>query len=117
MAKLVLVLWFMVVTTALAADPDLTGTWNLSVNITKQQRVSAVLVLRQDGSRLSGSYRGSLGDGPVEGTATHSRALLRYTQNGTEYLLTGDILSANRVEGSVRIKDAPTGFFHADRAK
>lgn len=100
-----------------AADPDLTGTWNVTVNTTPKQTVTAVWVLRQDDMRLSGTYRAAEVEGTLVGTATHSRAIIRYTQNGTEYLLTGDILSPGRIEGSVRIKGDPKGFFHASRAQ
>ena len=107
----------LLVLSAVAADPDLTGTWNVTVDTTGHQTVTAVWVLRQDDMRLSGTYRSSAGDGTLAGTATHSRAIVRYTQNGTEYLLTGDILSPGRFEGSVRVKGDPKGFFHANRAQ
>src|SRR3954447_7930589 len=116
MARL-FVTFLLLVLTAAAADPDLTGTWNVTVNTAPKQTVTAVWVLRQDDMRLSGSYRAVDVEGTLAGTATHSRAIIRYTQNGTEYLLTGDILSAGRIEGSVRIKGDPKGFFHASRAQ
>ena len=113
----VFVTLLLLVFSALAADPDLTGTWNVTVKVTKEQTVTAVWVLRQDDMRLTGTYRANEADGTLVGTATHSRAIIRYTQSGTEYLLTGDILSAGRIEGSVRIKGDPKGFFHASRAQ
>jgi hypothetical protein len=112
-----LVTVLLLVVSAIAADPDLTGTWNVTVNAKGQQTVTAVWVVRQDEMRLSGTWRSSGVDGTLAGTATHSRAIVRYTQNGTEYLLTGDILSAGRFEGSVRSKGEPIGFFHASRAQ
>jgi hypothetical protein len=52
---------------AFAGDADLTGTWHLAVQ-TGAGTGNPTLVLEQDGTELTGTYRGQLGESAVEGT-------------------------------------------------
>ena len=54
---------------ALAADAaaSVTGTWNLEVQ-TSQGTGTPMLILKQDGENVSGTYKGRLGEAPVTGT-------------------------------------------------
>ena len=52
---------------AYLADGDVTGTWALSVE-TQQGTATPTVMLKQAGERITGSYKGRLGDSALEGS-------------------------------------------------
>ncbi len=59
---------------ALVAVPvstqDMTGTWVLSVDLGAAGGGDATFVLEQNGTAITGTYSGALGDGVFEGSKT-----------------------------------------------
>jgi hypothetical protein len=54
---------------AAAADTSLAGSWALKI-VSPQGTRTPGMILTQDGSKLSGTYKGMRGDAPIAGTIT-----------------------------------------------
>jgi hypothetical protein len=61
------VLAMLILAAGLAMAADVTGTWNVTVEI-QGNTGTPTFVLKQDGEKLTGTYSGMLGDAPVTGT-------------------------------------------------
>ncbi len=95
-----------------AEDADVAGTWDMTVE-SPQGSGHSTVVLRQDGSRLTGTYRGRIGESALEGiihedqirfsvtlkfkdqpiTVTYTGSVDRQTMRGTAQF--GDYASAD----------------------
>ena len=93
-----------------AADKvDLTGTWNLAVQ-TPSGSGNPVFVLKQDGNKLTGTYKGYFGDAPVTGTVKGSDFEMKYTLGGvtTVYKGKGD---GKKMSGTIDFGGQGSGSF------
>lgn len=94
---------------------DLTGTWNAKVNLGDQQG-SPTFVLKQDGSKLTGTYSGALGEAPVTGTIKGSDVTLDFEASGAKIHYTGKVDSAGtKMEGTVDYGGQASGTFTATK--
>src|SRR5215467_7987563 len=80
---------------------DLTGTWNAKVDLGTQQG-SPTFVLNQEGSKLTGTYSGALGEAPVTGTIKGSDVTLDFEASGAKIHYAGKVdKDGTKMEGTV----------------
>ena len=98
---------------ALAADADVTGTWNMNVE-TQAGPGTPVFTLKQAGKNVTGNYKGQLGEAPVTGTVNGNEVTLKYSINaqGTELTVTytGTVEGAT-MKGKVSLGELGEGTF------
>lgn len=122
MKKLSLVALAVVVAVAATAAQkfDLTGEWAFEVQ-TDQGSGSPAITLKQDGDKLTGKYRGQLGEGDIAGTVNGNKFKFSFGGNaqGQEFTVTydGEIESNDSVKGSVDLAGMATGTFTGKRKK
>ena len=99
---------------------DLTGDWAFEVQ-TDQGSGSPSIVLKQTGDKLTGKYKGQLGEGDITGTVTGNTFKFSFSGNaqGTEFTVTydGEIESNDSVKGKVDLAGMATGTFTGKRKK
>jgi hypothetical protein len=98
---------------ALAADLNVTGTWNMTVESSFGSG-TPVFVLTQSGSDVTGSYKGQLGEAPVKGTLKGTAIELKYTINaqGMELAVTyAGTVEGDTMKGKVSYGDMGEGTF------
>lgn len=105
------VLW--VASLALAAD--LTGVWNLSV-VSAGGTGNPVFTLKQDGDKLSGTYKGRWGDAPCTGSVKENDFEINYSLGGTNVVYKGKV-DGNKMSGKVDFGGQGTGDFTGEKAK
>ena len=122
MKKLSLLILALAVSAAAVAAQkfDLTGEWAFEVQ-TDQGSGSPAIVLKQDGDKLTGKYKGQLGEGDITGTVTGKTFKFAFSGNaqGTEFTVTydGQIESNDSVSGKVDLAGMATGTFTGKRKK
>jgi hypothetical protein len=82
----VLALW----AAAVYAAVDLTGTWNVQVDL-GSQKGSPTFVLKQDGEKLTGTYSGALGESPITGTVKGSDVTMDFEASGAKIHYAGKV--------------------------
>jgi hypothetical protein len=98
---------------AFAADPNVTGTWNMAVE-SPIGSGTPVFVLTQAGTDVTGSYKGQLGEAPVKGTLKGNAIELKYTINaqGMELAVTyAGTVEGDTMKGKVSYGDMGEGTF------
>jgi hypothetical protein len=117
---LVLVSLALCATTASAQKIDLTGEWAFDVQ-TDQGSGAPTVILKQDGDKLTGKYKGQLGDADITGTVTGKTLKFSFSGNmqGTEFTVTYDgvIESNDAVKGKVDLAGMASGTFTGKRKK
>lgn len=122
MNKLALVVIAFALSTAAGATQqfDLTGEWAFEVQ-TDQGSGSPTIVLKQDGSKLTGKYKGQLGEGDITGTVSGKTFTFSFSGNaqGTEFTVTyeGEIESSDAVSGKVDLAGMASGTFTGKKKK
>ena len=100
------------------AAEDVSGTWNLRVE-TADGTANPIIVLRQEGSKLSGTYRGRMGEVPLQGSlngdSIRFEVRLRYRNESMTVSYTGTV-RGDEMSGSVRFGDAGDGKWTARRS-
>ncbi len=92
---LFLALGFLALIAVPVSGQDVTGTWVLSVDLGPGGGGDATFVLEQEGTTVTGTYSGALGEGvEVSGTAEDGR--VRFTFES----LAGEIIYRGTVEGT-----------------
>jgi hypothetical protein len=98
-------------------ENEVTGTWDLSVT-SDSGSGDAVLVLKQQGQDLSGTYKGRMGEAPVSGSVNGSRirftVRLRFRDMSFNVSYSGTV-QGDRMEGTVDFGDGRTGTWKATR--
>jgi hypothetical protein len=107
--------------TALSAQKfDLTGEWAFEVQ-TDQGSGSPTIILKQDGNKLTGKYKGQLGEGDITGAVSGKTLKFSFSGNaqGTEFTVTydGEIESSESVKGKVDLAGMATGTFTGKKKK
>jgi hypothetical protein len=93
-----------------AADKvDLTGTWSLSV-ITPQGPGSPYFILKQEGNKLTGTYKGFFGEAPVTGTVKGKDFEMKYTLAGVTTVYKGKV-DGKKMSGDIDFGGKETGMF------
>ena len=101
----------------LQAQTDVTGTWDLTVE-TQQGTANPSVTLRQSGEKLSGTYRGRLGDSKVEGTLRGNdiqfSVTLRFQDQPLVITYTGTA-DRDSMRGTVQFGDRGSGTWSGKR--
>jgi hypothetical protein len=99
---------------------DLTGEWAFEVQ-TDQGSGSPAITLKQSGDKLTGKYKGQLGEGDITGTVQGKTFTFSFSGNaqGTEFKVTydGEIESNDSVKGKVDLAGMATGTFTGKKKK
>lgn len=99
---------------------DLTGEWIFEVQ-TDQGSGSPTIILKQDGDKLTGRYKGQLGDSDITGTVSGKTFKFSFSGNmqGTEFTVTydGEIVGDDSVRGTVDLAGMATGTYTGTRKK
>jgi hypothetical protein len=106
--------------TLAAQKYDLTGEWTFEVQ-TDQGSGTPTIVLKQDGNKLTGTYKGQLGEAAITGTVSGATLKFSFSGNaqGTEFTVTyeGEIESSESVKGKVDLAGMATGTFTGRKNK
>jgi len=96
---------------------NVSGSWAFEVQ-TEQGSGSPSFTFKQDGEKLTGTYKGAFGEGPVEGTVKGNAINFNVKVNaqGQDVVIsyTGTIESGS-MKGSVKLGDLGTGTWTAKR--
>lgn len=100
-------------TAAMAADVNVTGLWTMQVD-TQAGSGSPTFDLKQEGSTVTGQYKGQLGEAPVTGTLQGNELTLTYTVSGQGQELivtyTGTV-EGDTIKGKVSLGELGDGTF------
>jgi hypothetical protein len=98
---------------AVAADVNVTGTWNMAVE-TQAGTGTPVFTLKQEGTAVTGQYKGQLGEAPVTGTVKGDELTLNYKVNvqGTDLSVTySGTVTGDTIKGKVSLGELGEGTF------
>ena len=98
---------------AVAADVNVTGTWNMMVE-TQAGTGTPTFTLEQKGTAVTGHYKGQLGEAPVTGTVKGNELTLNYKVNaqGTDLSVTYvGTVDGNSIKGKVSLGELGEGTF------
>lgn len=103
-------------TAALAAD--VTGTWNLAVELSVGSG-NPTIVLRQQGEKLTGTYSGTLGEAPVSGKIEGDKIEFWFEAEaaGQKFraVYKGVVKGGNAMQGTVDYGEIGDGSFTAKK--
>jgi len=103
---------------SLAADYNVSGTWQFEVQ-TQMGSGTPTFVLKQEGSKVAGTYSGQLGEAKVTGKVEGNRIELEYSiaPAGESILVkyTGTIESATSMKGKSAYGDLGEGTWTAKK--
>jgi hypothetical protein len=103
-----------------AGQIDLSGNWDFQVT-TDQGSGTPAFVFKQDGEKLTGTYKGLLGEADVTGTVSGTKLEFSFTgrAQGAELTVTyaGEIESSDSVKGTVDLGGMAKGSFTGKRRK
>ncbi|HMN46548.1 MAG TPA: hypothetical protein PKE27_18370 [Povalibacter sp.] len=100
-------------TVALAADANVTGEWTMSVE-TPAGTGSPHFSLKQEGTNVTGHYKGQLGEAAVTGTVSGNEVTLKYTVEGQGQSVTvvySGTVDGDTMKGKVSLGDFGDGTF------
>jgi hypothetical protein len=98
---------------------DVTGEWQFTVELSAGTG-SPTFTFQQDGEKLTGTYKGQLGEAPLTGTVKGNAISFSFKVSGAfegTATYTGTIESENSMKGSAEYGDAATGTWTAKRSK
>lgn len=108
----------MLASLAFAADANVAGEWDLTVE-TQAGTGNPHFSLKQDGNKLSGTYKGMLGESPVTGTVNGNDISISFQVNaqGTDLAVsyTGTVDGAT-MKGTVKLGELGEGTFTGKKA-
>jgi hypothetical protein len=103
---------------ALAADANVAGEWDFTVE-TQAGTGTPHFSLKQDGSNVTGTYKGQLGEAPVTGTVKGNELTINFKVNaqGTDLAITysGTVDGAS-IKGKVSLGELGEGTFTGKKA-
>jgi len=103
-----------------ARAADLSGAWAFEVS-TSQGSGSPAFVFKQDGEKLTGTYKGLLGEADLTGTVTGNKLKFSFTgrAQGSDVTVTydGEIEGDDAVKGTVDLGGMVSGTFTGKRKK
>lgn len=107
--------------TAVAAEThDISGDWVFQVT-TDQGSGSPSFTFKQEGEKLSGTYKGLLGEAPLTGSVSGKAVKFSFTGrlDGNELAITytGEVVSSDALKGTIDIGGMATGTFTGARKK
>ncbi len=99
---------------ALAAD--LSGNWEAKVDLGGQGGTPS-FVLKQDGDKLTGTYKGALGEASLKGTVKGSEVVFDFEASGAQVHYAGKVdASGKKIEGTVDYGGQASGTFVATKS-
>jgi len=108
----------MLSTSAFAADANVAGEWDFVVE-SQAGTGTPHFSLKQDGGKLSGTYKGMLGESPVTGTVKGNDVTISFQVNAQGMDLavsyTGTVDGAT-MKGTVKLGDMGEGTFTGKKA-
>jgi opacity protein-like surface antigen len=108
----------MLSTSALAADANVAGEWDMTVE-TQAGTGNPHFSLKQDGGKITGTYKGMLGESPVTGSVNGNDISLSFQVNAQGMDLavsyTGTVDGAT-MKGTVKLGDLGEGTFTGKKA-
>ena len=121
MKTLTLLASVLLLTTTLSAQKfDLTGEWIFDVQ-TDGGSGQPSLTFKQDGEKLTGKYKGQLGEADLTGTVSGKTLKFSFSGDaqGTAFTVTydGEIESNSAVKGTVDLAGMASGTFTGKRVK
>lgn len=121
MKTLTLLATVLLLTVALSAQSfDLTGEWMFDVQ-TDGGNGLPTLIFNQDGGKLTGKYKGQLGEADLTGTVSGRTLKFSFSGDvqGTAFTVTyeGEIETNSAIKGTVDLGGIATGTFTGKRAK
>ncbi len=100
---------------SLYAAVDLTGTWNVKVDL-GDQKGSPTFTLKQDGEKLTGTYSGALGESSITGTVKGSDVTIDFEASGAQIHYTGKVdKDGKKIEGACDYGGQANGTFVATK--
>jgi len=104
---------------AVSAEPfDLSGNWDFQVT-TSQGSGTPTFVFKQDAEKLTGTYKGLLGEADLAGTVSGNKLKFSFTgrAQGTDFTVTyeGEIESSDSVKGTIDLGGMASGTFTGKR--
>jgi hypothetical protein len=94
---------------------DLSGTWLAKVD-TSAGSGTPTFVLKQDGTKLTGTYNGTFGNADLTGTVNGSDVTLEFEVSGTKVTYKGKLDSAGtKMEGTCDYGGQASGTFSATK--
>ena len=103
---------------ALAADANVAGEWDFTVE-TQAGTGTPHFSLKQDGSNVSGSYKGQLGEAPVTGTVKGNELTINFkvSAQGTDLAITySGTVDGDSIKGKVSLGELGEGSFTGKKA-
>jgi hypothetical protein len=101
-----------------AAGEDVTGTWNLTVE-TPGGTANPSVVLKQEGQKLSGTYKGRMGEtnlaGTIEDKQIRFSVTLKFEDQSFVVTYTGTV-DNDTMKGTVQFGDQGSGNWSARRS-
>src|SRR5262245_8109297 len=103
---------------ALAADANVAGEWDFMVE-TQAGTGTPHFSLKQDGSNVTGTYKGQLGEAPVTGTVKGNELTINFKVNaqGTDLAITyTGTVDGSSIKGKVSLGELGEGSFTGKKA-
>jgi hypothetical protein len=104
-----------------ATASGITGVWEFAVELASGGTGTPTFTLKQEGEKVTGTYKGQLGEAPVTGTVTGNDVKLSYKVNfqgqDLEGTYTGKLTGKDSMEGTVAfsVTDLGTGKWTAKK--
>ena len=102
----------------LAADANVAGEWDFTVE-TQAGTGSPHFSLKQDGTAVTGTYKGQLGEAPVTGTVKGNELTLNFkvSAQGAELAITySGTVEGDSIKGKVSLGEMGEGTFTGKKA-
>ena len=103
---------------ALAADVNVSGEWDFMVE-TQAGTGSPHFSLKQDGTSVTGNYKGQLGEAPVTGTVKGNELTINFkvSAQGTDLAITYvGTVDGDTIKGKVTLGELGEGTFTGKKA-
>ncbi len=118
--RVVLLLLALVPWVAAADKVDVSGKWNLTVETTAGSG-NPTAEFKQEGEKLSGTYRGMFGESKLEGTVKENKIEFKVPVNAqgsqVTFVYTGTVEEDGTMKGKVDLGGMAEGTWTAERAK
>lgn len=105
-------------TSAVAADANVAGEWDLTVE-SQMGTSNPHFSLQQDGNKISGTYKGMLGETPVSGTVSGNEIAINFQVNaqGMDLAVSyNGTVDGATMKGTVKLGDLGEGQFTGKKA-
>lgn len=108
-------LWLCTAGAAAQDKIDVTGTWAVEVNL-GDQKGTPEFTFKQEGEKLTGKYKGQLGDADVKGKVKGKEIEFSFEIEGTKAVYTGTI-DKDTMKGKANYADQLSGTWTGKRQK